>query len=40
MTTFSTLQVEALGLERGWAVLYLTASVVLGFLAVALGRRV
>jgi CrcB protein len=40
LTTFSTLQVEALGLERGWAVLYLTASVVLGSLAVALGRRV
>jgi fluoride exporter len=40
LTTFSTLQVEALQLARGWAVLYLVGSVVLGYAAVDLGRRV
>jgi len=40
LTTFSTFQVELLGLARGWAALYAVASIVFGYLAVDLGRRV
>ena len=39
LTTFSTLQLEALQMRTGLAVLYLAASAVLGWLAVAAGRR-
>jgi CrcB protein len=40
LTTFSTMQVELLGLPTGEAVAYATASIVLGLAAVDLGRRV
>ncbi len=39
LTTFSTLQLEALELSPGDAVAYLAASAVLGWLAVGFGRR-
>lgn len=39
LTTFSTLQLEALELSLVDAVAYLVASAVLGWLALALGRR-
>jgi CrcB protein len=39
LTTFSTLQLEALELSALDAVLYLAASALLGWLAVAAGRR-
>src|SRR4051794_7796344 len=39
LTTFSTLQLEALEMSTGDAVAYLAASALLGWLAVALGRR-
>jgi fluoride exporter len=40
LTTFSTLQVQALALSTPAAALYVVGSVVLGYLAVDLGRRV
>ena len=40
LTTFSTLQLEALELPVGQAVAYLAGSAVLGWLALAAGRRV
>ena len=39
LTTFSTLQLEALEMSTGAAVAYLAASAVLGWLAVAAGKR-
>jgi CrcB protein len=39
LTTFSTLQLEALELSTGDAIAYLAASALLGWLAVAAGRR-
>lgn len=39
LTTFSTLQLEALELSTADAVLYLAASALLGWLALAAGRR-
>jgi CrcB protein len=39
LTTFSTLQLEALGLSTPDAVLYLAGSAVAGWAAYALGRR-
>jgi CrcB protein len=39
LTTFSTLQLEALELSTAGAVLYLVASALLGWTALALGRR-
>ena len=39
LTTFSTLQLEALELSTGDAVAYLAASALLGWLAIAIGRR-
>ena len=39
LTTFSTLQLEALELSTGDAVAYLAASALLGWLALAAGRR-
>jgi CrcB protein len=39
LTTFSTLQLEALELSTLDAVLYLAASALLGWLAIAAGRR-
>jgi CrcB protein len=39
LTTFSTLQLEALELSTGDAVLYLAASALLGWLALAAGKR-
>ena len=39
LTTFSTLQLEALELSARDAVLYLAATAVLGWAALALGRR-
>jgi CrcB protein len=39
LTTFSTLQLEALELSTLDAVLYLIASALLGWAALALGRR-
>lgn len=39
LTTFSTLQLEALELSTGAAVAYLAASALLGWLALAAGRR-
>ena len=40
LTTFSTLQVQLLHLRPAQAVLYAVGSVVLGYAAVDLGRRV
>ena len=40
LTTFSTLQVQLLHLRPAEAVLYAVGSVVLGYAAVDLGRRV
>jgi CrcB protein len=40
LTTFSTLQVQLLELATGWAIVYAVGSVVLGYVAVDLGRRV
>lgn len=39
LTTFSTLQLEVLELSAGDAVAYLVASALLGWLAVAAGKR-